>query len=77
MELLLGLAGGWTGPSAAANTNTDFLINNTYSLLGDKIKLKIIKVFACPTAAGFLNKLQASKAWNGRCRTCFDECRFG
>jgi prepilin-type N-terminal cleavage/methylation domain-containing protein/prepilin-type processing-associated H-X9-DG protein len=70
------ISGGMDWTPASANTNTDYLINDIYSLLGDDLS-KNYKVFACPTAASFVSKLQSSKGWSGRCRTCSMNAALG
>jgi prepilin-type N-terminal cleavage/methylation domain-containing protein/prepilin-type processing-associated H-X9-DG protein len=54
----------WTANSQ--NTNTDFLVNDTYSLLGSNLG-KNAKVFACP-AANFVSSAQRSAGWDHRAR---------
>jgi len=55
----------WT--IAAVNTNTDNLVNDTYSLLGGSLG-KNLKVFACP-AANYLSPSQRLKGWANRVRS--------
>jgi prepilin-type N-terminal cleavage/methylation domain-containing protein/prepilin-type processing-associated H-X9-DG protein len=50
-----------------ANTNTDYLVNDTYSLLGNNLS-KNSKVFACP-AANFVSSAQRSAGWDHRARS--------
>jgi prepilin-type N-terminal cleavage/methylation domain-containing protein/prepilin-type processing-associated H-X9-DG protein len=49
------------------NTNTDELINPTYSLLGSYLG-KSVKVFACPSA-NYLAPGQSGLGWNNRVRS--------
>jgi prepilin-type N-terminal cleavage/methylation domain-containing protein/prepilin-type processing-associated H-X9-DG protein len=49
------------------NTNTDYLINPTYSLLGANVG-NSLKIFACP-AANFVSPPQAAVGWSSRVRS--------
>ncbi len=49
------------------NTNTDYLINDTFSLLGGYLG-RSAKVFACP-AANFVSPAQRSQGWTARARS--------
>jgi prepilin-type N-terminal cleavage/methylation domain-containing protein/prepilin-type processing-associated H-X9-DG protein len=49
------------------NTNTDYLVNDTYSLLGTYLG-NSYKVFACP-AANFVSSAQRGLGWDHRARS--------
>ena len=49
------------------NTNTDNLINDTYSLLGGYLG-RNYQVFACPAVTSYLSPAQSKHGWNNRCR---------
>ena len=55
----------WT--TAQQNTNTDYLINDSYSLLGDYLGRRY-DVFACP-AANFASPAEAKVKWDHRSRS--------
>lgn len=55
----------WT--TGQQNTNTDYLVNDTYSLLGSYLG-KSYRVFACP-AANYVSPAQASAGWDHRARS--------
>ena len=55
----------WT--TAQQNTNTDYLVNDSYSLLGSYLG-RNYKVFACP-AANFASPAQQAAGWDHRCRS--------
>jgi prepilin-type processing-associated H-X9-DG protein len=49
------------------NVNTDYMVNERYSLLGNYLG-KAVKVFACP-AANFASPVQRQMGWNQRVRS--------
>ena len=55
----------WT--TSRDNTNTDYLINDKYSLLGRYLG-STYKVFACP-AANFVSPVQRARGWDRRVRS--------
>ncbi len=55
----------WT--TAPSNTNLDYIINDSYSLLGTYLG-RNYNVFACP-AANFASPLQHKAGWDHRCRS--------
>ncbi len=56
----------WT--AAQYNTNTAYLINDKYSLLGGYLG-RSYKVFACPATATFVSPVQRNVGWPARCRS--------
>jgi len=64
----------WT--SGQQNTNTAYLVNDTYSLLGTYVG-RNYKVFACPVASRYLSRLQRSKGWTYRARSCAMNAALG
>lgn len=55
----------WT--TGSFNTNTDFLINDKYSLIGGYLG-NSIKLFACP-AANYVSSVQRGMGWDHRARS--------
>src|SRR6266478_5174777 len=55
----------WT--TGQQNTNTDYLVNDTYSQLGGYVG-RTAKIFACP-AANFVGSPQSSLGWRSRSRS--------
>jgi len=55
----------WT--TGQQNTNTDYLVNDTYSQLGGYVG-RTAKIFACP-AANFVGSPQSSLGWSSRSRS--------
>ena len=55
----------WT--TSAVNTNTEYLVNDNYSLLG-RYEGRNYKVFACP-AANYVNAVQRARGWDHRVRS--------
>jgi len=53
--------------AAAVNTNTEFLVNEAYSLLGGTIG-KNYRIFACP-GANYVSVSQRAKGWDHRVRS--------
>jgi prepilin-type N-terminal cleavage/methylation domain-containing protein/prepilin-type processing-associated H-X9-DG protein len=64
----------WT--VGAVNTNTDNLVNDTYSLLGGYLG-RNYQVFACPAVANYLSAAQSKKSWNNRCRSVSMDAALG
>ncbi|HXR46652.1 MAG TPA: prepilin-type N-terminal cleavage/methylation domain-containing protein [Candidatus Limnocylindrales bacterium] len=58
------------------NTNTAYLVNDTYSLLGTYLG-RNYKVFACPITSRFLSPPQGSKGWTHRARSCAMDAALG
>jgi prepilin-type N-terminal cleavage/methylation domain-containing protein/prepilin-type processing-associated H-X9-DG protein len=63
----------WT--TSAVNTNTDNLVNDTYSLLGASLG-RNYRVFACP-AANYLSVQQRNKGWSNRARSVTMDASLG
>ena len=61
------IAGYLDWKTTADNTNTAYLVNDQYSLLGNYLG-RNFNVFACP-AANFVSALQSLQGWNQRCRS--------
>ena len=55
----------WT--TGQQNTNKDYLVNDTFSLLGGSLA-KSFKVFACP-AANYVSAAQRAVGWTARARS--------
>lgn len=53
--------------TAQSNTNTDYLISDKYSLLGNYLG-NSVRVFACP-AANYVNSAQNTMGWDHRVRS--------
>ena len=56
----------WT--TGQYNTNTSYLTNDKYSLLGNYLA-RSANVFACPATATFISSQQRSVGWSARCRS--------
>ena len=65
----LGLVAYLDWSTGQQNTNTAYLVNDTYSLLGTYLG-RNYKVFACPVTSRFLSPPQGSKGWTHRARSC-------
>jgi len=63
----------WT--AGQQNTNTDWLVNDTYSLLGADLG-RSFKVFACP-AANFVSPAQGAVGWSARVRSVSMDAAVG
>ena len=63
----------WT--AGQQNTNTDYLVNDQYSLLGSYLG-RNYKVFACP-AANFASSIEQAAGWSGRCRSVSMDASVG
>jgi prepilin-type N-terminal cleavage/methylation domain-containing protein/prepilin-type processing-associated H-X9-DG protein len=61
--------------TASVNTNTDNLVNDTYSLLGADLG-RNHRVFACP-ASNFLSPAERKKGWSQRCRSVTMDAALG
>src|SRR4051812_13216327 len=57
------------------NTNTDYLVNESYSLLGNNVG-KSLKVFACP-AANYVSPPQRALGWTARARSVAMDAAVG
>ena len=57
------------------NTNTDYLVNPTYSLLGANLGSSL-KIFACP-AANFVSPAQVAVGWSSRVRSVAMDAAVG
>ena len=67
---------GWLDWSTASvNTNTDFLVNDNYSLLGSYLGHNY-NVFACP-AANYVSAPQRKAGWDHRCRSVSMDAALG
>ncbi len=64
----------WT--AGQYNTNTVYLTNNKYSLLGNYLGGSA-GVFACPATATFLSPVQRSLGWVARCRSLAMDAAVG
>jgi prepilin-type N-terminal cleavage/methylation domain-containing protein/prepilin-type processing-associated H-X9-DG protein len=61
------VAGSMDWTTGQQNTNTSYLVNDSYSLLGKYIG-QSPKIFACP-AAGFVSPVEAKLGWSQRARS--------
>jgi prepilin-type N-terminal cleavage/methylation domain-containing protein len=57
------------------NTNTDYLVNDTFSLLGPNLG-RSTKVFACP-AASFVSPAERAVGWSARARSVSMDAAVG
>ena len=64
----------WT--TGQQNTNTAYLVNDTYSLLGRYLG-RNYKVFACPVTAYYVSPAQRGKGWDHRARSCAMDAALG
>jgi len=64
----------WT--TAQQNTNTAYLVNDSYSLLGRYLG-RNYNLFACPVTAYFVSAPQRSKGWTHRARSCAMDAAVG
>ena len=64
----------WTAQSV--NTNTDYLVNDKYSLLGGYLGHNY-EVFACPACAYYVNPIEQSRGWDHRARSVAMDAAVG
>ncbi len=64
----------WT--ASQQNTNTAYLVNDTFSLLGSYLG-RNYNVFACPATASFVSPVQRALGWSARCRSVAMDAAVG
>jgi prepilin-type N-terminal cleavage/methylation domain-containing protein/prepilin-type processing-associated H-X9-DG protein len=64
------------GALGSADVNTDYLVNDKYSLLGGYLGRKY-QVFACPATAYFVSPVQVKKGWDHRVRSVTMDAALG